>query len=221
MHYTLEVIMPPTDDIEASLEQVMKQFDECPEDDEDGYAKYGFYDYYVIGGRWSGRKVKAMLDEKKLDEFYERLKEEKITVHGVTFGKQELNPSSQIPFVDNLWNEYFPESPLKVCPLFRHSNSDEKTLYGDICKIGEIPERLTASRVIIAAPNYDGTKLEAKFMIEDSYYNGVQWRDTQWDGNVLGCLDAYKDMIKNYQEDYRKKHEPHPDWICVTVDYHS
>lgn len=221
MHYTLEIIMPPTEDVEASLKEVMAQFDECPEDDEDGNAKYGFYDYYLIGGRWAGRKVKAMYDEERMSAFTKRLNDENITVSGIQFGKQEISPASQIPIVDSLWNEYFPDSPIKVCPLFKHSNSKEEVLHGDICKIGDIPERLTASRVIIAAPNYDGSALEAKYMIEDAYYNGVQFRDTGWDGNVLGCLEAYKDMIKGYQEDYRKKHELNADWICVTVDYHS
>lgn len=54
MHFHLEVIMPPTTNVEGALEKIMAQFDENNED-----ASHAFWDWYVIGGRFFWRKANA------------------------------------------------------------------------------------------------------------------------------------------------------------------
>jgi hypothetical protein len=217
MHYHLEIIIPRTDDVESAVANILAPFDENGTDDEDGYRKHSFWDWYVIGGRWAGAKLEAKLGD--MAPFYDELKKRNVTVAGLQCGKQTLQPASQIPLVDAMWREMFPESGLDVCPLFDHSPS---VIVGDICTLKEMPERLSASRVIIAGPSYDDPdKFKAVHMIEGSVWNGVSHVDTTWDGNVLNAVNAWRERIAGYADEYQSKNTPTDEWITVTVDYHS
>ena len=216
MHYHLEIIMPPTKDIGKALESVMEPFSEHNEENTET-----FWDWYVVGGRWAGTKETCGYAQEKIDAFYKVLNEKKITVSGIQCGKHKLEPESQIPIVDKLWNDFFPteKGEIIACPMFSHSNNqyDGNDLIScDICLVEEIPESLTASRVIIA-----GSEYKAKFMISDDMWNGVNFVKTRWDGKVLSTLEMAKEKFRNYTEEYREKNTPKPNWICITIDYHS
>jgi hypothetical protein len=211
MHYNLEVIMPPTDDIETALGTILEQFDENYEDEEMSVNSNGFWDWYQIGGRWSGAKIEAFLDKEKKDAFYEKLGEMDITVSGMSWGKQELQPADQIEAVDALWREWFPESGVEQCPFFKHFD-DANNL--DICTLEEVSPDMEAYHVIIAVPsNYDG-KLTTKTMYMTELWNGVSFQKTEWDGNLLNTVKAHNERMT---EDQTVK----DDWLVVTVDYHS
>ena len=62
MHYHLEVIMPPTADISTALDDILKPFDESCEDED--LKSVTFWDWYVIGGRWAGKKESCRFEEK-------------------------------------------------------------------------------------------------------------------------------------------------------------
>lgn len=218
MHHHLEVIIPPTNNVEESLNQVLERFNEEYKDEEGYITRSAFYDYYVLGGRWSGCKIEHLLGKDKIDKFTELLVKEKITVSGVVFGKETLKPESQIDKVNKLWNKFFPNSPVKECPLFDNYKND----YGDVLPLGELPKTLTASRVIIAKQHWeDPTKIEAEFMYATDLWNGVTFQDTNWNGNVKEALNEYTKKLKNMSEEFVKKNTPQDNWICVTVDYHS
>ena len=222
MHRHCEVIMPPSSDIGKDLEKIMSPFYEN-RDDCDGNE---FWDFYVMGGRFAGIKETCGYNQERLDEFYKKLNENKITVSGVICGKQQINPATQIPMVDKLWNDVFPteNGEIVACPLFAHSNNqyDSNDLIScDICRVEEIPENLIASRVIIACPSYDGNEIEAKFMICDSQWNGINFMNVDWDGKVKSAIEKFLDKCDCYREDYKQKVLPKPNWICITVDYHS
>lgn len=226
MHYTLEVIMPPTKNIQKTLEALLESYAEEALPDEDGYLNpHSFYDWWVIGGRFSGAKLNAQYDPDKLKAFYKKLSEKKVTVSGFVAGKEKLQPDSQIPMVDALWKEYFPDYPDKHCPLFSHSNdqySSDNPLTGDIMKVKDVPERYTCSRVIIAAPGrVDSKTLEVKFMLEDSVWNGTNFQPTRWDNKVSTALKEYKEFTAYHNKEYQELVSVQDDWICVTVDYHS
>ncbi len=217
MHYHCEIIIPPTDDIEESIKAILAPFDENGKDEDGDRNSYAFWDYYVVGGRWAGTKAKAKLDKAKLEEFYAWLQAEKITVSGVVAGKQSLRPADQIPKVDVKWREMF--GGTGPCPIFDHS---PETIDGDICRLTDVPADMTCSRVIIGGPSWrdDGT-LEAKSMISDSMYNGVDWIDTAWDKTLPAALALHRKRFEHSKPEYREKVMPDDNWLVVTVDYHS
>ena len=217
MHYHLEIVMPPTDDVESAVAQIMAPFDENGTDDDDHTTKHAFWDFYCIGGRWSGAKVLAMCGKERLDAFRAALKEHKITVSGLVFGKETLQPTEQIPAVDALWCEYFPESPIKVCPIFDNYKGD----FGDVCRLADVPVPLSCSHAIIAAPAWKSTKPEAKYMVRDSEYNGVSWIKTTWDQTLGSAIAVHAESLSRAEPAYAEQQIPGPDWLVVTVDYHS
>jgi hypothetical protein len=218
MHYHLEIIMPPTDDVEAAIEQIMKPFDENgDQSNEDHSPKYGFWDYWKVGGRWSGNKLLAGLDPAKLEAFYATLNEKKITVSSFQAGKQALQPADQAEIVDAIWNEFFPQAPTKVCPIF----DNYKGSSGDVMELQDVPENLKCSHIIIAGPHYTGDGLEAKHMMQESIWNGVTHCETKWDGTLFSALADNAERLSNARPDYAAKHLPKGDWLVVTVDYHS
>lgn len=223
MHYCLEIIMPPVSDVEEAVRQILNPFKEGEEDEDGNLTKYSFWDWYVIGGRWSGEKLIQTLDEKQLEKFYFTLVEKGITVSSFTSGKQEIAPASQTPIIDSLWREYFPEGG-DVCPLFRHYNDPYKdnVNYPDVMKFSEVSKDLVASRVIIAGLHWnDKYVLEAKTMVEDSVYNGVNWVDTTWDGTLNKAIKIHNKRYETTLPEYKAEYVIGDDWLVVTVDYHA
>lgn len=226
MHYHLEIIMPPTDDIGAAVEKILEPFNEQPDErDEDTDTRYAFWDFYVIGGRWAGNKLMAAYDKAKLNQFHEWLHQQKVTVSGFQCGKQELSPASQIPMVDAKWNEMFPSQPPIPCPLFKHSNDQygrigQGTLPADVSTLATIPESLKCSRIIIAGPGYKD-ELSAQYMLVEDAYNGVNYMPVAWDGSVSQALEKFREKFAHYKPEYADKVTPKADWLVVTVDYHS
>jgi len=225
MHAHLEIVMPPVDDIEAAVEQILKDFDEQGEDEDGNANSYGFWDWYVIGGRWAGAKLEFQLGEDKIKEFRALLNEKGVTVSGFQAGKPALQPASQIEVVDALWNEYFPNSPLKQCPLFAHSNNQYDKVsgvVGDIMKFGDIDFDFTAERIIFAKPSYSDEKiLQAGFMLQQDAYNGCNFMKTDWNGKFSAAKERYLKSIETYKNGYKEKYTPTDEWLVVTVDYHS
>lgn len=213
MHYHLEVILPPTENIQTDLEAILAPFDENAKK-----PNHPFWDWWQIGGRWSGVKQEASFPQDKLEAFKQWLRDEHITVSGVQIGKHELSPSSQIAKVDAKWQEMF--GVTTPCSLFQHSNIGGQSITGDICILKDMPPSLSASHVIIAGPAYK-EGIEACDMIQQDIWNGVSHVKTEWDGLVVTALDKWKDRLKTYGNDWREAHTPKEDWLVVTIDYHS
>lgn len=218
MHHHLEIILPPTDDVNAAIAEIMEPFDENADAGDEGASpKNAFWDYYLIGGRWSGRKLLAAFSDERLDAFRAAMVEKKVTISGVQFGKPTLQPADQIQMVDQMWRAAFPEWTGGACPLFDHHKGND----GDICKLSDVPTGFGCSHVIIAGPNHDGTGLRATYMTSDTLWNGVMHVKTTWDETVSGALDEWTSRLDHYREEYRARVTPQPDWLVVTVDYHS
>jgi len=213
MHYHLEIIMPPTDNVADKVSVILAPFNEDPQDGERG--SHAFWDWYVIGGRYSGQHLLSKYQGGKLDLFYEELKRKNVTVSGFVSGKQELQPAEQIPFVDDLWKTLFPEED-GPCPIFKHSGDQYKDSYKDIGSVADLQDGLSCARVLITNGEFRPT-----FMIEDSYYNGVSWVDSKWDGSVKDALKMYSEKMGMYKEEWRLKNEVKPEWLLITIDYHT
>jgi hypothetical protein len=206
MHYKLEIVMPPTDNIEKAIDTILEPFSEHDED-----ARHPFWDWYVIGGRWSGSKVKERIGEDVLTAFYQWCRDEGVTVSNVQWGKQSLMPEDQIPKVDAKWQELTGlEGP---CLIFQHSGDSND---GDICTVKDLPEGYTAAHVIVASHEN-----EAFYMVEDDIWNGVNHVKADWDGTVHAAIAAAIERAAYYKDEYREKSTPNDNWLVVTVDYHS
>lgn len=211
-HYHLEVIMPPTDNVKAALEQILMPFDE--NGDRELYSiQHTFWDYWTIGGRYSGSKIAQQYD---IGLFNRRLSEAKITVSGLQMGKPTLNPASQREQVEALWRETFPDAKI-TCPVFDYYNGGD----GDVATLGETTRLTQCYRVIIAGPSHDKTVLAAHLMMETSYWNGVSHNSSGWDGKLDSALYAWSNELASYREDWQEGRTPTDDWLVVTVDYHS
>lgn len=224
MHYRCEIVMPPVSDIEEAVTAILAPFNErLPEDDENG-SGYSFWDFWVIGGRYAGSKLQDSLDSEKLELFWKRMKEINLTVSGFCAGKQEIKPAAQIPRVDAIWRELFPESGTDACPLFAHSNdqySNGSLIVGDVCSLKELPEKVVCARAIIAGPDFDNTSLCVSHMEQEDFWNGVNYCDTTWDKTLQSAIERYAEKSKGHSREYLAARTPKDDWLVVTVDYHS
>lgn len=242
MHALAEVVIPPKfrPNLTDAVGQVMEHFLR-PEYDGDGEEtdrenwKADWWDWWKIGGRWSGEKTLARVDKDRLSEFYKELSKQKVTVSGLVMGRKELQPAAQIPKVDALWREWFPGHGDR-CPVFQHAYQARLKTGGlidyfdhDVCTVGELPERYTCERLLISGERADEPgKLYAVRHLAKEYWNGVEHQDTKFDGKVKKALD---DMIrkaarkKSGKEDYKigdvRRAGLANDWLCVTVDYHN
>lgn len=206
--------MPPTDDIDGAIEKIMAPFSENDES-EDASPSAQFWDWYVIGGRWGGRKLLARIGEGAIDAFRQELEDMKITVSGLRMGKPDLSPESQIPVVDALWRERFPNTTTQ-CPLFRHC---PKSLADDVCTVADLPESLSAERVIIASAFHG--EFRAAYMDQEDFWNGVNFLKSEWDGKVISAIARAAKKFEGYSPEFIEANTPRRDWIAVTVDYHS
>lgn len=215
MHHHLEVIMPPTDHVEVAITAILRPFDENLDRYSDDANGHPFWDWWVIGGRWSATKI--LPTEEELAPFYQKLQDANVTVSSVRAGKQTLRPPEQAELVDNLWNETFPDSPVKTCPIFDNYDGDS----GDVLPLSAVDGNLKAGHVIIAGPNWDNTGLSATFMVTEDVWNGVNHQQTTWDGTIAGAIAMFGERTSYYKQEWKDSHTPGPDWLVVTVDYHS
>ena len=231
MHFTLEVVMPPTDDVQAVLDKYMAEYAEEIRDDDgsDTWTRNvnGFYDWYQIGGRFSGTKLTTSLGPDRIEAFVRELQDREVTVSGIVCGKQTLQPANQIVEVDALWKERFPDSGLDKCPLFDHSNSEDSVLTGDVLPLGSLPDEVLDMKVCRLAivpreKNPDTTWFTFEYMVADELWNGATWQKTTWDGTIRTALADWKEYVeKNYREEYKEFVLPQSDWLVVTVDCHT
>lgn len=217
MHYQLEIIMPPTGEIEAAISEILAPFDENLDRGDENANGYPFWDWWQLGGRWSGNKLLDILGRDRIDEFHAILNENHVTVSSLQFGKPTLNPVSQVSLVDRLWRDHFADAPTLECPLFDHV----KQAVGDVMRLANTPARVSCSHVIIAGPGWKAGTLQAQTMLTQDIWNGVSIQPTRWDGTLGAALEVHAKSIESTREDLRVARTPQPDWLVVTVDYHS
>jgi hypothetical protein len=217
MHYHLEIVMPPAKDVEKAVASIMKPFDENYEEN-----CHTFWDWYEIGGRYSGAKLQATVPPDTMKAFKHWLQESKFTVSGITYGKQALQPASQCAVIDAKWQEM--TGLTGPCPIFQHSNATTTILPDDVCLLRDAPP-LTAFRVIIAGPSYNwgiyAGPPEAVYMIEEEYWNGVTHVKAIWDGTLTSALKMFSENCRGYRDEWMNAHTPTDEWLVVTVDYHN
>lgn len=236
-HYHLEMILPPVADVEKSVAQILKPFDES-EEDEDGYSKYAFWDWYVIGGRWSADHVLSAISEKRMEAFQADVP--KYTVSGVMtaggYYEKPAGPDNPPDIVDRLvkvWKQHFPEFA-DLCPFWGLTDQYNKQGHvADICRVDQLSDAQSCARLMIVT-TFEG-ELRLEKMLQTDFWNGVSWCESGWDGSVLQVIKAHnedirqrRDRIKDAPEralDWWQKYGQHmivrDDYLAVTIDYHT
>ena len=217
MHYHAEVVVADKfGDMEQAIRVALEDYRESEEN------SHGFWDWYVIGGRWASCKMQKKLGEDRVDKFRVALIERKTTVSSLQCGKQELKPASQIAEVDQLWSEHFPETD-GPCPLFSHSNdqyADNGELPGDICRVDALPDGMSCSHFIVVDEDYEKNP-NVSFMCQKQVWNGANFEETQWDGTLEQAMELHDESLKHVINEYKEEHKIRLGWLAVTVDYHS
>lgn len=190
------------------LEEILGPWDENAPDGTRN--PHGFFDYWDLGGRWSGSKLifrlKKQLGNGLINEFQTKLSDMGVTVSAIQFGKQELTPNWVKP-VDDLWKDMTGRD--ERCPMFAHSDS---VIEGDICPAQDVLD-FECCRVIIAnlpSGYKPGDKMEIVHIQNEAVWNGVNYEKTAWNGKIGDAIENSRlhDVVGN-------------DWISVTIDTHS
>lgn len=189
MHYHCEVwTKEKPENVELFLENIMKPYEE----NEDGT---GFWDWYQIGGRWTG--VKTNYSPEEDPENYEKC-------HLCTNGYRNDTVGKDARIRDNTYtcngcgyydteNKRWQQSKFK--PGWRLKwPTDWKLFDGDICPVEKIENDLFCHTLIVN---------EKVFHTYE--WNGEEFEKTDFDGNV-------KEQLKKLNI---------TDGYLITVDYHS
>lgn len=217
MHYHLEIIMPPTDDVDAAVKTILEPFNE--QADEEGRSRGAFYDWYQIGGRWTGYHDGYEPDKDPAN--FELCD----ICNGTGFRSDALGQQARRTAPSYTCNacgerkedgtythgEQGPGKRLKWATQWKNHA-------GDISTLGNLKDDASCYRVIIAGNGHG--RLEATYMLEQRVWNGVTYHNTKWDGNLKYALSAFGEHLKTYRKEFADKITPNSDWLVVTVDYH-
>jgi hypothetical protein len=206
MHYHAEIFINNLLDIDAEVEKIMAPFDENldieEKEDEDG-DKYwhnpnGFWDWFQIGGRWSG--VHTGYDPSTDKDNYEKC----FICEGTGFRNDRLGVerrSSDPSYTCNGCGERKEENGVvtwahgKFGPgLTLKFQSNFKRYFGDVINVSDIKDDF-----------YCYTLMVGKECFHKEVWNGETFVNTEFDGNVKGKL-LELNITKGY---------------LVTVDYHT
>jgi hypothetical protein len=217
MHASVEVVLPPAEPADEDYPiniytDLRDRLGAIMDTSRNVGPEKGWWDWWVPGGRFSGKKLMARIPEDQLKAFYEELVKRKITVSAVVAGKQTISPASQVPLVDELWRQMMPGQG-DVCPLFDHYHDkyiDDHINESDVCLVKDIPERLSTLHVVVADPDNADEAIE---VIHKEYWNGKRFKETGFDGNV-------KKLVTKLMAE-RPELKIQPNWLVVTCDIHN
>ncbi len=170
MHYHCEVYLDrlPKDVFKAVLkimEPYRERFDEAAGD------YHGFWDWFVIGGRWSGAHTEAALDPEKIKKFYEICEEKGLFWYGAKNPKKVQEARRREEFL-----KLFPgfKGPIPTC---RDVYKDDGYA-DDVVPVEEVSSRLTCYTLIL--PNE---------ILHHEVWTGWGFCKTDFDGNVKKALE--------------------------------
>lgn len=214
MHYHLEIIMPPCSpsEIEARVSEIMAPWEEGGKDEYGDEQRHGFWDWYEIGGRYTGSHRRASFDPEKLSVFYDAIRDAGVQIKGLVLGKEELATDADRAKVESLWREFFPDDEIGCQDFKDYDGADV-----DYRTVEAIGKHLSAYRVIVADWHEwkEERNLRAKRMLTKEIWNGVEHQDAKWTGSVPDLISEVRSV------DNWRSVDIGDDWLCVTVDYHS
>ena len=248
MHELVEVVIPPVvgelgdekewyPTVEGALEDTLKKL--CTSVKPKKRHPGAFWDWYVIGGRFAGSKLrkKVILDvgQEAFDRMWDKLDERGPMCSGVVAGKQSIVKPEDQEFADNLWRELSGRD--EPNPYFEHSNNQYApglagTLPMDICRLSEVPENHTCRRVVFATQRQKyvedrepGGRFVAQdrikpfFMLSAEIWNGFTFEETAWDKTFKSALELYRKQGECINQEFCP--QARDDWWVISVDAHD
>lgn len=228
MHSHLELIIPPVEDIPSFVDKLLDPFyldaawgwrisDEgLPPEREDA-----FLDGFKIGGRFFQSKLLGNVDRHRLAHFIVQLDKLELPFTVKKFKNIDmdcLTNERDKEVADSLWKEFFPNSLIKKCPFFDYSHPyyTEKDYSGFppgvVLRLDQISDGMRAARVMIANPiNVKSPISQKEYFIHtcSGEHPSALPESKYWDGTILSALKFCDYII------------PQPDWLVITIDYHS
>ena len=189
MHYHAEVLIRRPDNIEEQVSHIMTPYQEDHDEDEGSVA--GFWDWWQIGGRYTGEHdpdYDATIDPSHIKV---------CSICGGTGDRPDW-----VYYEDGV--RKFKDSWAETCNGCNSCQGTGKTTTWptewkphekDILSVSKIPEELTCYSLVL--PDMD--------VLHTKAWNGNDFIETEFDGKVKAALEKY-----NIKEGY-----------LVTVDYHS
>ncbi len=216
MHFHLEIIMPPTDKIEEEISHILAPFDEGNEE-----SRNAFWDWYQIGGRWTG--TKDGFDPASDENNVERCE----LCNGTGFRTDNVGETARAAeptYTCNSCGKWQEGGTWTHSEFGAGKHLKWPTQWaqykGDIMLLRDVKPDQKAFRVIIAGQNHAGTGMEAVFMAAKDNWNGVSFDESKWDGSLADAIAKHKARAAHYTPAYAEKVTPTDEWIAVSIDYH-
>lgn len=153
-------------------------------------AKVG-WDWFVVGGRWSGDKILGKLDPEKVKAFFIEFEK-----RGYNWTSSQHSDEERRRDSSNLFMEFFPDFKGEI-PVWRDQYRHEGG-EGDVCKVADLPETFSCHTLIFPG------KHRAE-VLQTEEWNGEKFVKTPFKGDVVAELKS-RGLADGY---------------LVTVDYHS
>lgn len=186
----LEIILPSTTDLLGDIGKILSPF----YDGGDNEKAYVFYDTCGLCA-YRPEKLTFMFGENRVIDFQRALGDigvhlkDRDDLYPILDGNLVLPSSFEIPSVQEIWRNHFPEFS-DFCPLFLRDGI--WSLCPDALPLESVPKHFSVARVIIAGKEDEGASPEPVFMIAQHNYNGVSHIKANWDGTVRGATDIYR-----------------------------
>jgi len=171
VHYHCEVYFKerPKDVLKA-VSRVMEPYRERIDEETDECS--GFWDWWVIGGRWSGIHTETKLDPVRLNEFYRVCNEKGLFLYGSKNPEDVQKARRAEEFL-----KFFPnfEGPVPTC----RDVYKEDGYADDTAPVEEVTERLRCYTLILPGE-----------VLHREVWDGKAFRETDFDGYVKKALEA-------------------------------
>ena len=172
MHYHCEVYLEERpENIFETVSKIMEPYFLILPDEDDEYNPNGFWDWFVIGGRWSGAHTEMLLDQEKLKQFYKICDEKELFWVG---------PDRPAEVQEAKRKEEF----LKLFPDFKGIIPTCRDTYridgysDDIIEVEKVTEHLSCYTLILPDE-----------VLHTEIWDGNKFCETHFDGCVKHALD--------------------------------
>jgi len=192
MHYHGEIWVPNKNGYRSQVDKALEGLTE---------ENNGFYDWYVIGGRWSGEHTLWLLKNKFGSRKIDRIHDEFDKKHGWWTNSEKSKELRAKQYEEVFRNHISEEEYNGIMPAWR-DNYKEDGYEDDILAVTDIPRKFFTCYTLVLSPRGEKWEEERKY-----YHSEI------WNGSI------HQDTEFNPKE-ILEQHNIY-DGFLVTVDYHN